>query len=200
MVDKTSAVCYEYRAKNGFGAIRLFHAVLARDGVTIKAETEKGFSSLWNKECTGKLTGDEAVSSTNDINSSNVKEMAMASVVYTLIVPAFKFARGIKKDEKIYCFFHFDEFSNLEPDYDEMKLDPKKIDELRSKIYSLASNLIRPTTVVVVSGFAVSGFANSALTGAGAADTIGAIESAAPSTNGVVELATCTPTPSWLHT
>ena len=62
VVDKTSAVCYEYRAKNGFGAIRLFHAVLARDGVTIKAETEKGFSSLWNKECTGKLTGDEAVS------------------------------------------------------------------------------------------------------------------------------------------
>ena len=62
VVDKTSAVCYQYRAKNGFGAIRLFNAVLARDGVTIKTENEKGFPSLWNKECTGKLTGEEAVS------------------------------------------------------------------------------------------------------------------------------------------
>lgn len=62
VVDKTSAVCYEYRAKNGFGAIRLFNAVLARDGVTIKAENEKGFPSLWNKECAGKLKGEEAVS------------------------------------------------------------------------------------------------------------------------------------------
>ncbi len=78
---------------------------------------------------------------------------AVSSVVSNLILPALRFARGIQKNEQVYCFFLFDEFSNLEPKYEEMNLKEDKIKELRSKIYSLASNLIKPTSAVVVSGF-----------------------------------------------
>lgn len=61
VVESTKAVCYELRAKNGFGALRKYSAVLARDGVTMKSETDKGFIPLWNKECASGKPGTQAV-------------------------------------------------------------------------------------------------------------------------------------------
>jgi hypothetical protein len=59
VIDKTDAVCYEYRAKNGFGGVNLGKAVLASDGSTFKTDDMSGFSQLWNKECANK-TGTNA--------------------------------------------------------------------------------------------------------------------------------------------
>ncbi len=47
------AVCYDYRAQNGFGGMNLGHAVLSPKG-QFKANESSGFTSLWNKECANK--------------------------------------------------------------------------------------------------------------------------------------------------
>jgi hypothetical protein len=54
VVDGTEAVCYDYRAQNGFGGMNSEHAVLSRDGKQFKTSTTDGFNSLWNKECGNK--------------------------------------------------------------------------------------------------------------------------------------------------
>jgi len=59
VVDQTGAVCYEYRAKNGFGGVNVGNAVLSRDGKKIKTSEMDGFAALWKKECENK-TGYDA--------------------------------------------------------------------------------------------------------------------------------------------
>lgn len=54
VIEKTGAVCYEYRAKNSFGAVVPGSAVLPPDGKNFKTDEMQGFTKLWNKECAGK--------------------------------------------------------------------------------------------------------------------------------------------------
>ena len=50
------AVCYEYRAQNGFGGMNVENAVLA--GAVLKLHGSDGFASLWNRQCVGKTGRD----------------------------------------------------------------------------------------------------------------------------------------------
>ena len=52
------AVCYEYRAQNGFGGMNVGQAVLSPKG-KFKSSESDGFSSLWNKECAHKIGTDK---------------------------------------------------------------------------------------------------------------------------------------------
>ncbi|MGB8339650.1 MAG: hypothetical protein WCD07_10560 [Burkholderiales bacterium] len=54
VIDGSGAVCYDYRAKNGFGGTNVGHAVLSGDGKLFKTSDMDGFTRLWNKECAGK--------------------------------------------------------------------------------------------------------------------------------------------------
>jgi hypothetical protein len=60
VIDGSRAVCYDYRAKNGFGGYNTGHAVLAGDGTTFKTNEMPGFTKLWNKQCSGKQGIEEA--------------------------------------------------------------------------------------------------------------------------------------------
>lgn len=56
VIDGTNAVCYEYRARNGFGGMNVGNAVLASDGKRFltSEQDRSAFSKLWNKECANK--------------------------------------------------------------------------------------------------------------------------------------------------
>jgi hypothetical protein len=58
LVMDDGAVCYQYRAQNGFGGLNVGHAVLSPKG-QFKANESAGFRGLWNKECAGKTGTDE---------------------------------------------------------------------------------------------------------------------------------------------
>jgi hypothetical protein len=60
VVDGTGAVCYSYRAQNGFGGTNVGRAVLSRDGKQFKTNEMNGFATLWNKECGDKSGTDAA--------------------------------------------------------------------------------------------------------------------------------------------
>jgi hypothetical protein len=47
------AVCYEYRAQNGFGGMNVGNAVLSVRGA-IKTNEMEGYRKLWNLECANK--------------------------------------------------------------------------------------------------------------------------------------------------
>jgi hypothetical protein len=47
------AVCYEYRAHNGFGGMNVGHAVLTEKGI-IKTNEMEGGIKLWNHDCANK--------------------------------------------------------------------------------------------------------------------------------------------------
>ena len=49
-MEATGAVCYTYRAQNGFGGINVESAVLTSTG-DFKTESMDGFHNLWNKNC-----------------------------------------------------------------------------------------------------------------------------------------------------
>jgi hypothetical protein len=57
MMDN-GAVCYTYRAQNGFGGMNVGSAVLSRTGQFRTNETS-GFHTLWNKECANKTGKDK---------------------------------------------------------------------------------------------------------------------------------------------
>lgn len=57
------AVCYEYRAQNGFGGMNIGHAVLNPKGV-LKTNEMNGGTQLWNHECANK-SGSEDTSAVN---------------------------------------------------------------------------------------------------------------------------------------
>lgn len=58
VVEKTGAVCYQYRAQNSFGAIVPGQAVLSANGKRFLTDTDDGFVRSWNAQCGGK-TGRE---------------------------------------------------------------------------------------------------------------------------------------------
>lgn len=60
VIDGSGAVCYEYRAQNGFGGLNVGHAVISPDGKLFKTENDGGFRALWNKECANKVGLDAA--------------------------------------------------------------------------------------------------------------------------------------------
>jgi hypothetical protein len=53
IIDKTRAVCCEYRARNGFNGLNVGHAVLSTKGKLVTDEMD-GFRPLWNRECAHK--------------------------------------------------------------------------------------------------------------------------------------------------
>jgi hypothetical protein len=53
-VKDNGATCYEYRAKNGFGAIFPGSAVLTSKGDIYVSDQGDKFTRAWNKECAGK--------------------------------------------------------------------------------------------------------------------------------------------------
>lgn len=64
IIDGRGAVCYDYRAKNGFGGVTPGHAVLSSDGKKFKTDEMDGFAMLWNKECADK-SGTETATAIN---------------------------------------------------------------------------------------------------------------------------------------
>ena len=64
VIDGSGAVCYNYRAKNGFGGVDRGHAVLSTDGKRFKTDDMDGFTTLWNKECANK-SGSETATAIN---------------------------------------------------------------------------------------------------------------------------------------
>ena len=60
VVEGTGAVCYEYRAKNGFGGTNYGRAVISADGSKFLTNTMEGFALWWNAECANKKGVDSA--------------------------------------------------------------------------------------------------------------------------------------------
>ena len=56
---EAGAVCYKYRAKNGFGGTNASNAVLTADN-QFKSSDMDGFKKLWNKECANQSGPDQA--------------------------------------------------------------------------------------------------------------------------------------------
>ncbi len=54
------AMCFEYRAQNGFGGLNVGQAVLTPKGI-FKTEEMAGFTHLWNRECANKSGYDQTV-------------------------------------------------------------------------------------------------------------------------------------------
>src|SRR5665213_2827938 len=53
VVKSAGATCYEYRAKNSYGAVLPGEAVLSPTGrMYVKEQDEGAFARVWNKECT----------------------------------------------------------------------------------------------------------------------------------------------------
>jgi hypothetical protein len=54
VIHGSGAVCYEYRAQNGFGGMNAGQAVLSSDGKKFLTNEMNGFTRLWNQECANK--------------------------------------------------------------------------------------------------------------------------------------------------
>lgn len=52
VIDGSGVVCYDYRARNGFGGMNAGHAVFTTK--TFKTNDMDGFTRLWNRECADK--------------------------------------------------------------------------------------------------------------------------------------------------
>lgn len=50
----SKAICYTYRARNGYGGLNLEHAVLNHEGTAILTEQMNGFAATWNRDCRKK--------------------------------------------------------------------------------------------------------------------------------------------------
>jgi hypothetical protein len=59
IVMADGAVCYSYRAQNGFGGLNVGNAVLAPKG-KFKSSDSPGYATVWNKECGGETGTDDA--------------------------------------------------------------------------------------------------------------------------------------------
>lgn len=58
MIEKTGAICYTYRAKNGFGGFNRELAVLRKGESALRSSGTSGFESVWNKSCANKTGQD----------------------------------------------------------------------------------------------------------------------------------------------
>jgi hypothetical protein len=72
LIMKDDAVCYTYRAQNGFGGMNEGRAVMAPDGRFEASENSSKFRALWNRECARKtgLVWTTAVADAADIPST----------------------------------------------------------------------------------------------------------------------------------
>lgn len=59
IADKSSAICYEYRARNGFNGLNVEHAVFPVKG-PIMSDGMGGFAAAWNKQCAHQTGNEEA--------------------------------------------------------------------------------------------------------------------------------------------
>lgn len=67
VVKPNGTACYEYRAKNGFGAVFPSSAVRTPKGTFLMQERDgNSFVALWNKECTA-VGGDEIADVVNKV-------------------------------------------------------------------------------------------------------------------------------------
>ena len=53
-IQKNNAICYTYRAKNGYGGMNLEYAVFSHDRKRFRSSSQEGFVGTWNKECGAK--------------------------------------------------------------------------------------------------------------------------------------------------
>jgi len=58
IIEKTNAVCYEYRSRNGFDGMNVGQAVLSPKG-TFRTNEMDSFYTLWRSECSGKMGREE---------------------------------------------------------------------------------------------------------------------------------------------
>lgn len=63
MSYESNAICYRYRARNGFNALRQAAFMITSKG-ELKDESSKGFSAAWNRDCVNK-NGQEARAAAN---------------------------------------------------------------------------------------------------------------------------------------
>lgn len=63
LMNGSQAICYEYRGRNGFNALRKANALINNKG-EIKTESSPGFATAWNRECAGK-NGDDLTAAAN---------------------------------------------------------------------------------------------------------------------------------------
>lgn len=63
MSYESNAICYRYRARNGFNALRQEAFMIMSKG-ELKDESSKGFSTAWNRDCVNK-NGQEARAAAN---------------------------------------------------------------------------------------------------------------------------------------
>ncbi len=54
IIAATGTVCYEYRARNGFGGMNRESAVITGDMKKFKTSADDNFSAFWNRECANK--------------------------------------------------------------------------------------------------------------------------------------------------
>jgi len=60
LMGNGDAVCYSYRARNGFNGMNVGYAVLVPKTSVLLSSDSQGFTSAWKKSCNGK-TGSEVV-------------------------------------------------------------------------------------------------------------------------------------------
>ena len=54
IIKDTGNVCYEYRARNGFGGMNKGYAVLYKAGLVTSEQNARRFTAAWNKYCAHK--------------------------------------------------------------------------------------------------------------------------------------------------
>lgn len=58
LIMPDGTICYEYRARNGFGGMNFGHAALSPTG-QFRTDEMEGFRALWNKRCANKTGTDK---------------------------------------------------------------------------------------------------------------------------------------------
>lgn len=69
LVTEKGAVCYEYRAQNGFGGMNLEHGVVDQKRSVFTIEGQEDFEPAWNRACRNK-EGDDITSEVKQLLSS----------------------------------------------------------------------------------------------------------------------------------
>lgn len=60
IITSDNAICYSYRAKNGFGGTNVLEAVWTHDRKKFVSSEQEGFVTAWNRECANKSGSDQA--------------------------------------------------------------------------------------------------------------------------------------------
>jgi hypothetical protein len=54
VIEETGDMCYQFRAKNSFGAVVPGAGVISEDFKLAKVDGDNGFAAAWNKRCQGR--------------------------------------------------------------------------------------------------------------------------------------------------